>query len=116
MGYTSTTPKVIEFLQSRRGEDVTIGQLVAGTGLTHSQVRSSMRILADNPALAIEVLVIGQMWRLCHNLEKLPGGGRVRLSRTVAIDASYSALGKTAAGETIVKGDTSGKLYKVVEL
>lgn len=109
MGGSPTTPRVLAVLNAKfNGKAVTLDQLVAGTGLDGKQIQHVMARLVLDENLSCLVLNRGQMWR--YNGPTANDGAEVT-------DTLFEVVGSTAkGGETVVRGDHTGKLYKVVAL
>jgi len=108
MGGSPTTPRVLAALNTKfNGKVVSIEQLQSVTGLNDSQVRASMRSLASRDDLVITVVQKGNVWKY----DGLTAGD-AEIS-----DQLFEVVGTSAKGnDTIVRGDATGKLYKVVAL
>lgn len=107
MGGSPVTPKVLSVLNAMfNGKAVALDQLTKATGLDAKQVQHAMTRLVADEGISCVVVTRGQMWRF----------DGVMTSDEVA-DTLFEVVGTAAkGGDTIVRGDVSGKLYKVVAL
>jgi hypothetical protein len=108
MGGSPTTPRVLAALNTKfNGKVVSVEQLQSATGLNDGQIRASMRQLASRDDLSITVVQKGNVW-------KYDG---VKADNVEISDQLFEVVGTSAKGnDTIVRGDVTGKLYKVVAL
>jgi uncharacterized protein with PhoU and TrkA domain len=108
MGGHPVTPRVLALLNTKfNGKAVTLDQLVAGTGLDGKQIQSAMSRLVADTNISCTVVNRGQMW-------KYDGPASDDVAPT---DTLFEVVGTAAkGGDTIVRGDHTGKLYKVVAL
>lgn len=109
MGGSPVTPRVIAALNTKfNGKAVTLDQLVKETGMEGKQIQSAMsRVVADE-AFTCTVVQRGQMWRY---------DGATSSPEGEVTDTLFEVVGTAAkGGDTIVRGDVSGKLYRVVPL
>lgn len=109
MGGHPTTPKILSALNTKfNGKAVTLDQLVKETGLDGKQIQSVMKRVVADEHLSCTVVTRGQMWR--YDGPKVDNGHAVT-------DTLFEVVGTAAkGGDTIVRGDHTGKLYKVVAL
>lgn len=108
MGGSPTTPRVLAVLNTKfNGKAVTLDQLTKATDLTDSQVQHVMARLVADENISCIVVTRGRMWKY----------GGVSASDVSPTDTLFEVVGTAASGgETIVRGDVSGMLYKVVAL
>lgn len=109
MGGHPTTPKILSALNTKfNGKAVTLDQLIKETGLDGKQIQSVMKRIVADEHLSCTVVTRGQMWRF---------DGATANSGDVVADTLFEVVGTAAkGGDTIVRGDHTGKLYKVVAL
>lgn len=108
MGGHPVTPRVLAVLNTKfNGKAVTLDQLARETGIEPKPIQSAMARLVADEAVVCTVVTRGQMWRY--------DGAKVDDSTTIT-DTLFEVVGTAAKGDTIVRGDASGKLYKVVAL
>lgn len=109
MGGHPITPIVLSVLNEKfNGKAVTLDQLQAHTGRDRKSIQSAMSRLVADENIACTVVTRGQMWRF---------DGATANSGDVVADTLFEVVGTAAkGGDTIVRGDVSGKLYKVVAL
>lgn len=108
MGAPRTTPAVLAALAKRPHQDVHASDLAADTGLTVKQIQTAIQNMIGRDSLAIKVVLKSQVWR--YEPGK-PGDGL-----TEASDTLFEAVGTAAKGDVIVRGDVTGKLYRVVAI
>lgn len=108
MGGHPVTPRVLAVLNTKfNGKAVTLDQLVQGTGLDGKKIQSAMSRLVADDNIECTVVTRGQMWKY--------GGATVNNGEVT--DTLFEVVGTAAkGGDTIVRGDHTGKLYKVVAL
>lgn len=108
MGGSPVTPRVIAVLNTKfNGKAVTLEQLIQGTGFDGKQIQSVMSRLVADDNIACTVVTRGNMWRY---------DGAAQVDAEVS-DTLFEVVGTAAkGGDTIVRGDATGKLYKVVAL
>lgn len=108
MGGHPITPVVLNVLNEKfNGKAVTLDQLVNATGRDRKVVQAAMARLVADEAVACTVVTRGNMWRY----------DGATLGGTEIADTLFEVVGTAAkGGDTIVRGDVSGKLYKVVAL
>lgn len=107
MGAPRTTPKVLDALNKRRGQTVTAADLVKATGLTEDQVKTAVLRLIAREGLPITTVSRGSAWR--YDADGVNG-------QTMGPDSLFEVVGQASKGDIIVKGDVTGKLYKVLPL
>lgn len=107
MGGHPVTPRVLAVLNTKfNGKAVTLDQLVKETGLDGKQIQSAMSRLVADDNISCTVVTRGQMWRFDG------AAADAEISDTL-----FEVVGTAArGGDTIVRGDHTGKLYKVVAL
>lgn len=104
MGGFPVKPRVIEMLEARFvGKRVTRADLHRISGFTEEQLRAAMRSLAEEPGSGVTVVARGNIWDY-----------KVGQTPTEPVDTLYETVGTSAGGDVIVRGDVTGKLYKVV--
>ena len=110
MGGHPITPVVLGVLNEKfNGKAVTLDQLVAQTGRDRKVIQSAMARLVADENVACTVVTRGNMWRY--------DGAATLGDENVIADTLFEVVGTAAkGGDTIVRGDVSGKLYKVVAL
>lgn len=108
MGGHPVTPRVLTALNTKfNGKAVTLDQLIKETGLDSKQVQSAMSRLVADDSIACTVVTRGQMWRF----------DGAQTGEAEIADTLFEVVGTAAkGGDTIVRGDHTGKLYKVVAL
>lgn len=111
MGYEGTRGRVMEYLITRKEEDVTLDKIMRGTGLTKSQIQHQMNKLI-NLEYPIKVLVRGQIWRY---EEKPESEVKETANTTTPVGSLWECIGMTKKGDPILK-DESGILYVAKEL
>ena len=113
MGAPRVTPRVLACFEDTGGKHVSMTHITRATNLTPEQVRPAVRKLIEQGA-PIEVVVPGQMWRA------IEPSARAKKAAPAPVetprDTLFEAVGQNAKGETIVKGDVSNALFKVVRL
>lgn len=115
MGAPRTTPKVLEAFTANRGRELSMAQMRRITGLDPEQIRPSVRALISQ-GLPIEVLVIGQMWRMAaEDGSSNPAPAKPGKPPVVAEkDGLFEVVGTSAKGDVIVRGDVTSQLFKIV--
>lgn len=109
MGAPRTTPAVLAAFNKRPHVDYAVGDLAADTGLEVHQVQSAVARLIGRENLPIRVVLKAQVWRY--------EPGKASDTLTEATDTLFEAVGVTAKGsDLVVRGDVTGKLYKVVAI
>jgi hypothetical protein len=107
MGGHPVTPRILAVLNTKfNGKAVTLDQLVRETGLEAKPVQSAMSRLVADDNIVCAVVTRGQMWR--YDGPAVDDGE--------VTDTLFEVVGTAAKGDTIVRGDATGKLYKVVAL
>lgn len=108
MGGHPVTPRVLAVLNTKfNGKAVTLDQLVQGTGLDGKKIQSAMSRLVADDNIECTVVTRGQMWRF----------DGAKTDEADIADTLFEVVGTAAkGGDTIVRGDHTGKLYKVVAL
>lgn len=109
MGGFPVTPRVLALLNTKfNGKAVTLDQLVQGTGLDGKKIQSAMARLVADANIGCTVVNRGQMWKYDGPVADVGDG---------VTDTLFEVVGTAAkGGDTIVRGDHTGKLYKVVAL
>lgn len=108
MGGIPITPAVLTVLNEKfNGKAVTLEQLQSLTGRDGKAIQSAMQRLVADENVACTVVTRGQMWRF---------DGAAAVVDNDVTDTLFEVVGTAAKGDTIVRGDASGKLYKVVAL
>ena len=117
MGAPRVRPAVIEHFLANAGKSVSMAHLVQATGLTSDQIRPVVRKLIQSDA-PITAVVPGQVWRFDVDADQPSATVTTLKPKTPATspDTLFEAVGKNAKGETIVRGDVTGALFKVVRL
>lgn len=105
MGAPRTTPKVLDALNKRRGQTVTVTDLAKATDLDEDQVKSAVSRLINRDGLPVTVLSKGAAWR--YEVDGMNGQ---------TPDTLFEMVGTAAKGDIVVKGDVTGKLYRVQPL
>lgn len=110
MGGSPTTPRVLAVLNTKfNGKAVTLDQLTKATGLTNGQVQHVMARLVADENITCSVVTRGRMWKY--------GGIAGTDDENAVTDTLFEVVGVSAKdNDTVVRGDVSGKLYKVVAL
>lgn len=108
MGAPRTTPAVLAAFNKRPHLDVSVNDLAADTGLEVHQVQSAVTRLIGREGLPIKVILKAQVWRY--------EPGKPSDTLTEASDTLFEAVGTAAKGDMIVRGDVTGKLYRVVAI
>jgi hypothetical protein len=107
MGAPRTTPRVLAALNKHRGLDVPLDTLTRETGLTPSQVQTSVRNLIQRDGLPITTVVKANVWRYeASNAAKPQDDG----------DTIFELVGRTKSGVQIVRGDQTQTLYTLEAL
>ena len=107
MGAARTTPAVLAALRKNAHMDVSADDVALYTGFSVAQVQSAINRLITRDGMPIKVVIKAQVWR--YDPPKEDGA-------TVVVDTLFEFVGRAAKGDTIVRGDTSGALFRVVEL
>lgn len=109
MGGHPITPAVLNVLNEKfNGKAVTLEQLQAHTGRDRKSLQSAMARLVADDNITCAVVTRGQMWRF---------DGLAVQGEHCVTDTLFEVVGTAAGnGDTIVRGEASGKLYKVVAL
>lgn len=107
MGAPRTTPQVLDALNKKRGHTVTVADLTASTGLNAEQIQSAVKRLISRNGLPITEVVKANAWR--YEREDAAQGKE-------PADSLFEVVGEAAKGDIIVRGDVTGKLFKVLPL
>jgi len=105
MGAPRTTPVVLAALSKCPNQDVAVNDLAAETGLNVQQVQSAVSRLIGRDNLPIKTVLKAQVWRY-----EPQAAGVV----TEAKDQLFEVVGEAAKGDVIVRGDITGKLFRIV--
>lgn len=108
MGAPRTTPAVLAAFNRRPHLDVSVNDIAAETGLEVHQVQSAVQRLIGRDDLPIKVILKAQVWRYEPN-SRNEGPAE-------ASDTLFETVGTAAKGDVIVRGDVTGKLYRVVAI
>lgn len=113
MSKTKVTPRLYDVLSSERyfGKVVSLSDLGQRTGLTDVQVQNGMRSLVASGKYDMEVVIRGNAWRFNG-----PAGKEAPAPTRAHEDRTFSYVGRIASGETLVKGDTTDRVYVLTDL
>jgi len=109
MGGHPVRPHVINALEAKfRGRRVTTEALLEATNLEREQITAVMLALSKTEGSGVVVVSRG-VWDYKVGVP----GQRNKAAKPMVTDSIFEVIGRTAEGETLVKGE-SGIVYKVV--
>lgn len=135
---TLVTGPVLDYMESHRGQSVTLSAIVAATGLSEKQVQNSLSMLRRQHHMPITTIVRGRCWKFELPVDPSPetkaGAWSALQTAPVGIPApvptpvpngqmiaplpmvvEYTEVGKSKDGLPIVR-DVQGRLYKLAKI